>query len=108
MATGPFQLVRQLAATVVVGMNEVRFLAFGQDGKFCLVTEGLNGCSGVTIVSQAAAILAHIPPRPSTDVSDPRAGDWNVQAKMNEVAVLFVTMRATLLREKYLGCQCNL
>ena len=38
---------------------------------------------------QYAAILAHIAPRPTTNLSNSHAGDRKMQAKMNEVAALF-------------------
>jgi hypothetical protein len=93
MATGVFQQVQDLRQTESVGMDEVRLLVFGHQGKFVLLTEDLNGCSGVVILSQAAAILAHIPPRPNEDLQDPYAGEKNVERRMGEVVALFRTYR---------------
>src|SRR5271155_1658191 len=93
MSTGVFQQVQDLRQTESVRMDEVRLLVFGHQGKFVLLTEDLNGCSGVVIFSQAAAILAHIPPRPNADLQDPYAGEKNVQRRMGEVVALFRTYR---------------
>ncbi|KAK2809799.1 hypothetical protein FQN50_003439 [Emmonsiellopsis sp. PD_5] len=93
MASTRFDEVEKLAGTVNVFMNTVGFIVFGQNQKYCLVTSDLNGCSAVAIVSQHAAILAHIPPRPSLDSSNLLAGDQNMQAKMNEVAYLLTQHR---------------
>ncbi|KAJ5654788.1 hypothetical protein N7490_001791 [Penicillium lividum] len=87
MAQTRFGQVQRLPGTVNVPMNAVRFMAF-QPGQNCLITEGLNSCSAVAIVSPRAAILAHIAPRLPGSTS-PHAGDENMHARMNEVAALF-------------------
>ncbi|RMJ21688.1 hypothetical protein PHISP_07437 [Aspergillus sp. HF37] len=89
MATARFDKVEGLDGTISVTMNAVQFIAFQQPKPTCLVTEGLNGCSAIAIVSQHAAILAHVVPRLSTVSDNPHEGDQNMQARMNEVAALF-------------------
>jgi hypothetical protein len=90
-----FQQVKNLKSTVIVGMNDVRFVAFHQHGTRCLATEGLNSCSVVAIAASSASILAHIAPRPTPDTNptDPYAGDLNVEAKMREFQALFLQHR---------------
>lgn len=78
-----FAQVNELPGTVRVSMNTVRFMEFDTLKK-CLVTECLNGSSAIVIVSQRAAILAHI--APSMTGSD---GDQNMRAKMRQVTALF-------------------
>lgn len=87
MSQTRFDEVKWLPGTVNVAMNAVRFMAF-QAGQMCLITEGLNSCSAVAIVSNQAAILAHIAPREPGSTS-PHAGDDNMRARMGEVAALF-------------------
>lgn len=72
-----------------VAMDEVKFLAFDQNGLASIGTANLNGCSAVMIVSIHGAILAHIPPRPNAHSQDLGAGDRHAQAKMHEVAQLY-------------------
>lgn len=84
-----FDQVSNLEGTIHVQTNMVHFLAFHHNGKNCLVTKGLNGGSAVALISQHGAILAHIDPRPNLDMSNPHAGDENMQAKMNEVVHLY-------------------
>lgn len=91
MAQTHFEQVIRLPGTVNVPVNAVRFMAFQSAGQTCLVTHGLNSCSAIAIVSQHAAILAHIAPQPATNSNNPYAGDQNMQARMNEVATLFTS-----------------
>jgi len=70
-------------------MNEVRFVVLQPTGKRCIGTSDLNGCTVVAIVSPYAAILAHIPSTPDVASPSPQAGDRNVRAKIDEVAILF-------------------
>ncbi|KAL9103919.1 MAG: hypothetical protein Q9163_001067 [Psora crenata] len=71
----------------VVKMDEVGYPRF-RPGKSCLGTEDLNSCTAVIVVSKAAAILAHIPPRPPSPSSDRATGDDHAKTKMNELSVL--------------------
>lgn len=60
------QQVRNSTNTVMVPQNEVRFVTWSSSsGTRVLATEGLNGCTGVGIVSKYAAILGHIAPLPN-------------------------------------------
>lgn len=68
---------------LVVPMGEVDFVSFTETSA--IGTRDLAGCSVVIIASQHGAILAHIPPRPNTDVLDVHAGDRNVQRIMDNV-----------------------
>jgi len=94
MATsvGRFYQAQAEGVLLAVPMDSVRFLEFRKNPVrlSCLGTESLNGCSAVIIVSVSGAILAHIPPRPNSDMSDPLAGDRNVQQKMEDIANLYL------------------
>lgn len=68
------------ANVVVVPMNAVRVVSLHE--MFAIGKEGLGACSAIVIASSRGAILAHIPPRPTTSVSDPYAGDSNVRRLM--------------------------
>lgn len=68
-----------------VPMDDVGFLKFSKDGNQYLGTAGLNSCAAVVIVSQKAAILAHIAPRPSAQNIDKATGDAHVKTKLSEV-----------------------
>jgi hypothetical protein len=62
---------KAVGRVLVVAMNEVKFVAFS------------------IIASAYGAILAHIPPRPIPNTSDPYADDQNVQRIMDEVGTLY-------------------
>lgn len=71
--------IRARADTVLVPMNEVRSGPWSSSLQF-MVTEGLNGCTAITILSNKAVVLAHVAPRtPTTD------GEQNVRALMQLV-----------------------
>jgi hypothetical protein len=74
-------------------MDEVKFLAFGESHINSIGTAQLGSCSAVMIVSKYAAIVAHIPPHPSSDLSDVHAGDRHCQKLMDEVAALYKEKR---------------
>jgi len=76
---------------LVVAMNEAEFVAFSQ--KSAIGTKDLAGCSVVVIASAYGAIMAHIPPRPIPDTSDPYAGDQNVHRLMERVGSLYAQRR---------------
>jgi len=86
MAEGLLSIALQENTAYEVAMDEVKFLAFGQNDLTSIGTANLNGCSAVMIVSICGAILAHIPPRPNAHAQDLEAGDRHAQAKMHEVA----------------------
>lgn len=67
-------------------MNEVQAMVFGQNNKWYLLTEALNSCFAVWVISPLASVGAHIPPHPGPHDKDPQAGDKNVVAKMKEIA----------------------
>ncbi|KAF1958346.1 hypothetical protein CC80DRAFT_490941 [Byssothecium circinans] len=87
--TTPSRLAQAEAVNrvLIVAMNEVKFIAFGE--KSAIGTRDLAGCSVVIIASAYGAILAHIPPRPIPNTSEPYAGDQNVQRLMEEVGGLY-------------------
>ena len=69
-------------------MGEVLFLDFHQ--KSAIGTGGLGACSVAMVVSEHGAILAHIPPLPSSIsdaeiTADPDAGNNNVHTTMRQV-----------------------
>lgn len=68
-------------------MNEVSCLIFNQGHRYHL-TEGLNGCFVIFLVSSSATLSAHIPPRLEIS-ADSQAGDKNLVAKMREFAALY-------------------
>lgn len=82
MSHNLIDLVRGRPDTVTVAMNQVG-AAYWANHNY-LVTEGLNGCTGICIVSSWAGILAHIAPY----------GDPNIVAKLQEVINYYNTMRA--------------
>ncbi|KAI9733270.1 MAG: hypothetical protein M1834_003354 [Cirrosporium novae-zelandiae] len=88
------QVVPPATTKVKVEMNEVQFLRFRENNKNSFVTVDLNNYSAVAIVSQSAAIIAHIAARPNTShMNNPQEGDQNVQAKMDEFAAFFNQQR---------------
>lgn len=88
MASNKLEESRRRGDLQVVGMDQVGFLRFKTNGKYCLGTANLNSCTAVTIVSRNAAVLAHIAPRPSSENKDEATGDNYVKAKMKEVTSL--------------------
>ena len=68
---------------VYVPMNQVD-IAFWSEIDY-LYTHSLNSCTGVSIVSPKAGILAHIPPRPSPNQS----GDLNLRNMLQRVINLY-------------------
>ncbi|KAI9736072.1 MAG: hypothetical protein M1818_006248 [Claussenomyces sp. TS43310] len=89
MAPSRLDLAEGTETVYLVAMDEVRFLAFGQNGLTSISTRNLNGCSAVMIVSKQGAILGHFPPRPSSYSQDLEAGDNHIRAKIREVAALY-------------------
>ena len=98
MASDIFEQVKDMRQKVLVGMDGVKFLAFGTEGRNILLTQDLNGCSGVVIVSRLAAILAHIAPCPDMRTNDPNAGLKHVRDRMREVMTLYQTYRGYFIR----------
>jgi hypothetical protein len=74
--------------TVSVTMDEVKFAVFGEETDvYYLLTEDLNSCFGVAIVSRTAGSLGHIPPRSHEENKDDHfLGDRNVVLRMTEIA----------------------
>ncbi|KAL8952309.1 MAG: hypothetical protein Q9222_001761 [Ikaeria aurantiellina] len=77
----------------IVPMNDFEIVRFGEDGKYCLATENLNGCNAVAIVSRRAAILGHVAPMSPDPSSFPNADAW-VQSFINRVLTCFYQNRA--------------
>ena len=88
METPTFKKIQYSSETLHFGMNEVTCLVFGT--KRFLLTQGLNACFAVYLVSPTAAVGAHIPPHPGHDARDSQAGDKNLVAKMQELASLYL------------------
>lgn len=97
MAPNKIDQVRYEAQTVLVQQNEVKIAFWKPRGQTkWLATEGLNGCTGVAIISPYAGILAHISPVPSmasssTGRNDP--GQENLFAKLQLVISLYNTYK---------------
>ncbi|PWY69625.1 hypothetical protein BO94DRAFT_590409 [Aspergillus sclerotioniger CBS 115572] len=72
---------------IIVPMNAVQSADLNQ--MVAIGTRDLGGCSTVVIASKTGAILAHLPPRPSMDLSDPFTGDSNVRRLMTQVVDLY-------------------
>ena len=68
-------------------MNEVKIAFWSEHRR--LITDRLNGCTGVAIISPTAGILAHIPPRPDMSLSDPRAGTQNLNRILQDMINLY-------------------
>lgn len=84
-----FDRLRNSRETVVVLMNEAKIALFPPYSPIKnLITEGLNGCSGIVIISPYAGILAHIPPIPRA-TTDPTAGMRNVNLVMARVEQMY-------------------
>ncbi|KIX03846.1 uncharacterized protein Z518_07399 [Rhinocladiella mackenziei CBS 650.93] len=94
MANNIIDRVRGRTDTVLVPMNEVG-IAFWSSTRHYLATEGLNGCTGVAIISRTAGILAHIAPLPpNTQSNNNNSGHENLVRKMQRVITLYNTYRA--------------
>ncbi|KAK1045596.1 hypothetical protein LTR74_018105 [Friedmanniomyces endolithicus] len=96
MAANIIDRVRGLPDTVLVNMNEVKIAFWPPSGPTrVLATEGLNGCTGVGIISRHAGILAHIAPLPPVEtwsgLTDP--GKQNLILKLQAVINLYNTYR---------------
>jgi len=89
MAAPTYKSIKNSRQTSSFGMNQVDCLIFGHEGKRYHLTEALNGCFGVFLVSPLATISAHIPPHPGTSFKDPQAGDKNLIVKMQKFAELY-------------------
>ena len=70
-ASGMLNTFKEAGQVIVVPMGGVRLVQF--QSIPAIGTEGLGSCSVVLIASSKGAILAHIPPRPSMDNTDPLA-----------------------------------
>ncbi|KIW81225.1 hypothetical protein Z517_04250 [Fonsecaea pedrosoi CBS 271.37] len=81
--------IKNDAATVRFSMNEVVLLVFGMGEKRYHLTEALNGCFAVFLISPKATVSAHIPPHPGANWDDSQAGNKNLIAKMKEFAALY-------------------
>jgi hypothetical protein len=92
MAVPSYRSIKNSPETVRFGMNEVHCLVFG-NGKRYHLTEGLNGCFAVYLVSTQATVSAHIPPHPGSNYEDPQAGDKNLIKKMQELAEAYQNNR---------------
>ena len=82
----------------IVPTNGYEFIEFGEycggAKRYCLGTWDLNSCHAVAIVSQSAAILAHISPRPFTSTPDQtNTSDAWIQYKVNQILQLFTLKR---------------
>jgi len=88
MAVPTYRSVKNSTLASYFGMNEVSFLRFSETNRFHL-TDGLNACFGVFLVSPVATVSAHIPPHPGSNFDDPQAGDKNLITKMQEFATLY-------------------
>lgn len=84
-----YDLIKNDDATSRFFMNEVAFLVFGNGGKRYHLTEALNGCFAVFLISPLATVSAHIPPHPGVNYDDPQAGDKNLIVKMQEFAAKY-------------------
>ena len=72
----------------MVAINQVDELIFENKPRSqsrAIGTLGLNACTAVILVSQKAAILAHIAPLPPGAPMTPTAGDDNARAKMQDL-----------------------
>ena len=89
MAAPTYETIKNSSKTQHFGMNEVALLVFGEKNKHHHLTDGLNGCFAVFVLSPTAVISAHIPPHPGTNFDDPQAGDKNLVLKMKDIADLY-------------------
>ncbi|KAF3482484.1 uncharacterized protein GIQ15_05243 [Arthroderma uncinatum] len=85
MAPSRFQEVHNLPTTSNVMLNMVVGIEFDDPRHNCLVAENLNGCTAVVIISDHAAVMANILPRPTIYDSDPYIGDKNMKEKVVEL-----------------------
>ena len=88
MAPSKLDIARQSNRLQVVKMNSVEYMRFQPGVKTFLGTEDLNGCTAVVIVSKDAAILGHISPRPSGQITSEATGDAHMRSKMQELRTL--------------------
>ncbi|KAL2431444.1 hypothetical protein ABEF95_009027 [Exophiala dermatitidis] len=89
--------VRGRADTVLVPMNQVGIALRSPTRPYgYLATEGLNGCTGVAIISSTAGILAHVAPLPpgSTSTTQLASGHQNLVAKIQGMINLYNTHKS--------------
>ena len=80
----------------MVAINQVDELIFENKPRShsrAIGTLGLNACTAVILVSQKAAILAHIALLPPGAPMTPTAGDDNGRAKMQDLRSRVVRLR---------------
>ncbi|PPJ59852.1 hypothetical protein CBER1_04938 [Cercospora berteroae] len=88
-------LRRQESEKIIVPMNEVEIAHWQpQTPVKYLATGGLNGCTGVAIISLQAGILAHIAPLPPGSTQrtldrNPNASVDNARALLQDIANLY-------------------
>jgi hypothetical protein len=70
-------------------MNDIKILRFDTNDLVSIGTRNLNGCSVVMVVSVHGAILGHIAPRPSFDMTNPTAGDDHATMMMNRMTSIY-------------------
>ncbi|RVX75977.1 hypothetical protein B0A52_00334 [Exophiala mesophila] len=99
MARSIIETARDNVNAVLVPMNKVRIAVW--DSTPYLGTEGLNGCTGVAIISKTAGILAHIAPLPPGTYSNTDdAGHENLVAKMEQMISLYNMHEAHFLEAR--------
>ena len=64
-------------------MDEIAFLRFSDQRRY-LLTDDLNGCFAIFLMSPIAGIGAHISPNPGLDRNDARAGDRHLMKMMED------------------------
>lgn len=87
-----YRQVKRSSLTRRFEMNEVKYLRFSDKDRYHL-TDELNGCFALFLISSLATISAHIPPHPGNGSRDPQAGSKNLVVRMEAFRDLYVTNR---------------
>ncbi|KAL8820872.1 MAG: hypothetical protein Q9223_000991 [Gallowayella weberi] len=74
-----------------VPMNHLDIVCYGENGRYSIATQNLNGCHAVAIISRKAAILAHIAPSAPVQwlQAFPSGDSWS-QHMMNRILQCFL------------------
>lgn len=84
MSLGHYLIAKEKEILLEVQLDEIAFINFSEESKnMCLATTNLNSCHVVLVVSQSAALMAHIAPGPPYNSFHLDAGDHHIEAMMS-------------------------
>ncbi|KAK2877306.1 hypothetical protein FQN49_001257 [Arthroderma sp. PD_2] len=88
-----FEQVVHLPRTINVALNTISCIGSNDKANDCLVAENINGSTVILIVSQTAALMANVLPRPGVYDLDPTSGDRNMMIKLRDIETHVVIHR---------------